>query len=222
MVSTELLVLNVTLGLLSSFSPCLFPLLPSYLANQLRMKQSKIESVFSSLALIAGIIVVFFSIGFLSTYIGEFLINNRNTLARIQALIILIAALILLISPQFMYNIKLPEKLENFIYSDEGQKNSLMFSFILGLVYTIIAAPCAGALFISVWAGMIGQTIFTQFLLVLAFAFGAGIPFLAMSLFVEEIKGETIGKIHATSSWVSRILGIIFLITAVWLFYDTL
>lgn len=221
MVSSELLTANIIIGLLSSFSPCLFPLLPSYLATQVKMKQSKMTSLMSSLALILGIVVVFFSIGFIANKFEQALIQNYFIFAKIQAAILIIAGLILIKTPSFMYKIRLPSKLENFIYSENTQKNSILFSFILGLVYTIIAAPCAGALFLGVWSQLIGQTIFDQFLLVLFFAIGAGLPFLAMSLFIEDITPKTIGKIHSTSSKITIILGIIFILVGIWLIFDS-
>lgn len=221
MVSSELLTANIIIGLLSSFSPCLFPLLPSYLATQMKMKQSKMTSLLSSLALILGIVVVFFSIGFIANIFEQALIQNYFIFARIQAVILIIAGLILIKTPSFMYKIRLPSKLENFIYSENAQKNSILFSFILGLVYTIIAAPCAGALFLGVWSQLIGQTIIDQFLLVLFFALGAGLPFLAMSLFIEDITPKTIGRIHSTSSKISIILGIIFIMVGIWLIFDS-
>lgn len=221
MVSSELLTANIIIGLLSSFSPCLFPLLPSYLATQMKMKQSKMTSLLSSLALILGIVVVFFSIGFIANKFEQALIQNYFIFARIQAVILIIAGLILIKTPSFMYKIRLPSKLENFIYSENAQKNSILFSFILGLVYTIIAAPCAGALFLGVWSQLIGQTIIDQFLLVLFFALGAGLPFLAMSLFIEDITPKTIGRIHSTSSKISIILGIIFIMVGIWLIFDS-
>lgn len=221
MVSSELLTANIIIGLLSSFSPCLFPLLPSYLATQVKMKQSKMTSLLSSLALILGIVVVFFSIGFIANKFEQALIQNYFIFARIQAVILIIAGLILIKTPSFMYKIRLPSKLENFIYSENAQKNSILFSFILGLVYTIIAAPCAGALFLGVWSQLIGQTIIDQFLLVLFFALGAGLPFLAMSLFIEDITPKTIGRIHSTSSKISIILGIIFIMVGILLIFDS-
>lgn len=185
------------------------------------MKQSKMTSLLSSLALILGIVVVFFSIGFIANKFEQALIQNYFIFARIQAVILIIAGLILIKTPSFMYKIRLPSKLENFIYSENAQKNSILFSFILGLVYTIIAAPCAGALFLGVWSQLIGQTIIDQFLLVLFFALGAGLPFLAMSLFIEDITPKTIGRIHSTSSKISIILGIIFIMVGILLIFDS-
>ncbi len=216
----NLIIANLTLGLLSSFSPCLFPLLPSYLATQVKMKQSKMISILSSLALVAGIVIVFFGIGLLSNLIGDFLILNYAFFARFQAVLLIIAGLILIASPSFMYNIKLPEWIENYIYSEDNQKNSIVFSFLLGLVYTIIAAPCAGGFFIAVWVNLLGQTAMNQLVLVLFFAIGAGLPFLMIGLFADEIRGETIGKIHAASSRISKILGSIFILVGIYIFYD--
>lgn len=222
MAFAELIVANITLGILSSFSPCLFPLLPSYIATQLKLKQSKFVSFLSSLALITGIIIVFLAIGLLSNSISGALLKNYATFATIQSLLLIFAGILLIKTPQFMYNIRLPEKLEAFLYNENAQRNSIFFSFILGLVYTIIAAPCAGALFLTVWNMLLGQSFVNQFILVFFFAVGAGFPFLFISLFVDELQPKTIGKIHSASSNISLFLGIIFVILGLYLLKDVI
>lgn len=208
-------------GLLSSFSPCLFPLLPSYVATSVRAKQSQKQAILSSLALISGIIVVFFLIGLVSsTFLGAFLLDNVQILATIQAALLVIAGLIMIRTPSFIYKIRLPSKIENAIYDEEKSKNMYLFNFILGLLYTIIAAPCAAGYFLAVWGFMLDISLLDQFLLVVIFSIAAGLPFLVMSLFLPEIQGETIGKIHSTSSTLSKIMGVIFVGVGIWLYLD--
>lgn len=208
-------------GLLSSFSPCLFPLLPSYVATAVRAKQSKKQAFISSLFLIMGILIVFFSIGLLSKFIGDFLFQNQSLFSRIQGSLLVIAGLIMIKPPSFIYNIRLPDKLQQAIYNEESAKNMYIFSFGLGLVYTIIAAPCAAGYFLAVWILLAKFVLVEQLFLVAAFSLGAGLPFIIMSLYLPQISGGTIGKIHSASSKVTLVLGLIFIAIGVWLIIDT-
>ena len=211
----------LTFGLLSSFSPCLFPLLPSYVATAVRAKQSKKQAFISSLFLVAGILIVFFVIGLLSKFIGDFLLANLVLFSRIQGSLLIIAGLIMLKPPGFIYNIRLPDKLQQAIYNEESAKNMYIFSFGLGLVYTIIAAPCAAGYFLYVWISLAEFVILDQLFLVAAFSLGAGLPFIIMSLYLPQISGGTIGKIHSASSKITLVLGLVFIAIGIWLIIDT-
>ena len=71
------LTINFTLGLLATFSPCLFPLFPTYVAIVTKSGHSKAKSVLSSLSLMAGVLLVFLSLTFLTNQaFRSFLIDN--------------------------------------------------------------------------------------------------------------------------------------------------
>ncbi|MHA2504208.1 MAG: cytochrome c biogenesis CcdA family protein, partial [Candidatus Kariarchaeaceae archaeon] len=183
MAVAELLVINLILGLLSAFSPCLFPLLPSYVAMILQTKQSRRTVIFSSFFLILGLMVVFLFIGAISNSIGSFLISNYSLFAKIQGAILILAGLFMIRTPSFIYKITLPDRVENWLYDENrGASRPYLFSFMLGLLFTIIAAPCASGFFLFVWFTLAGQTFTSQVALVLAFAVGVGLPFLLIAL----------------------------------------
>lgn len=212
---------NFALGLLSSFSPCLFPLLPTYVTVSAKTTNSQKEGLISSLMVILGILVVFSLFGLLSGLIGSFLFENYNIFGLIQGLLILISGLVLLISPSFLYNIHLPARLENYIYRDT-QKNKYYISFILGLAYTIIAAPCAAGYFILVWSSILQQQFTSKIIILLAFALGAGIPFILISVFIGNIKSSTVNIIHKTTVLTSKFLGLILIGASFFLLNDVL
>ncbi len=207
-----------TLGLLSSLSPCLFPLLPSYVASMVRLKLSRKKTLLSSLLLILGIMIVFLIIGMLSNFIGDFLIRNLPLFTKIQAIIIIIAGLIMIKTPKIFYKIHLPEKIERMLYDESNDKNLYIFSFSLGLIYTIIAAPCAAGFFLGFWGLLINEVFINQLLLVLVFSFGAGIPFIVLGLILPDIQPSTVGKIHKSTRGLSITLGIIFIALGIWIY----
>jgi len=223
MASIELLLLNLIMGLLSSFSPCLFPLLPSYVAMTLRSNHSRLKIFLSSLFLISGLMVVFLSIGAISNLIGGFLLKNYALFAKIQGGILIIAGLLMIKTPGFIYEITLPDRLENWLYDENRSENRpYIFSFVLGLLFTIIATPCAAGFFLTVWGTLIGEAFGSQVLLVLAFSLGAGLPFMIMSLFLPQVRGDLINKMHSANSKISFVLGIFLVIIGIILIVDLL
>lgn len=214
----ELIVLNIVIGLLSAFSPCLFPLLPSYVALTLRSNQSRTTTFFSSFALIGGILTVFFSLGLVANLIGQFLLRNYSLFARIQGGLLIVAGLIMIKTPNFIYRISLPDSIENKLFNSDEDHNPLLFSYLVGLLFTIIAAPCASGYFLVAWTSLIGQNLINQFLLVIAFSLGAGFPFVLMSILTPELKGDIVGKVRQTSAGITIVLGMILVAVGAWLF----
>ena len=89
----SIMILNFLFGLLSAFSPCLFPLLPTYVATTLRSDNSRLKIFISSLFLILGLLTVFLLIGTISNLIGTFLLNNYVLFARIQGALLILAGI---------------------------------------------------------------------------------------------------------------------------------
>lgn len=220
MVSTEILVLNFLLGLLASFSPCMFPLLPSYVAITVKTEQSSRNTLLSSLFLIAGILVVFGFFGLIINLLGSFLIRNYSSFAKLQSIILVIAGVIMIKTPNLITKIHLPIRIERFLFTENKNQNIYVFNFLVGLSYTIIAAPCAASIFITVWANFIGKSIIYQFFIVLSFSFGAGLPFIIMSLYIPQIRSDIIGKIHNAQRKISITLGIILIFVGLWLYTE--
>jgi cytochrome c-type biogenesis protein len=202
------------LGILASFSPCSFPLMPSYfavLASDNNADRSKI--MLSILALGAGIMIVFSIIGLVfSAIIGGFFIRNFSTFIIFQTLIFLIIGLIMIKTPKIIYRIQLPSSLNNLLYKERVQSRIVLFSFLLGLFYTIIALPCAFGYFIISWNLVINANLTVKFLGFLCFSLGATIPFIIIGLFVPELKGSVVQKVHRGAEYVKIALGVIILL----------
>ncbi|MCH8906199.1 MAG: cytochrome c biogenesis protein CcdA, partial [Candidatus Heimdallarchaeota archaeon] len=198
--NSELIIIHLLFGLLASFSPCLFPLLPSYVALTIQSKHNKKTIFISSLFLILGILTVFLTIGLISAQIGNFLLKNYSNFAKIQALLLILAGTVLIRPPNFFYKFQIPAKLENMLYNEDSARNPYLFNYIVGLSYTFIAAPCAGGIFIAVWRNMIASSNpIDPFLIIVAFSLGAGMPFLFMSLYLPTLNSQIIGRIQNAS-----------------------
>ncbi len=222
MVLAELILTNFLLGLLSVFSPCLFPLLPSYIAVTLKENQGRLTIFLSSIFLMLGLMTVFVFIGFISQFIGEFLLSNYNLFARIQGMIIIIAGIIIIRPPNFISSFSLPSQFQDWLYNEETiLKRPYLYNFILGLLFTLIAAPCAAGFFILSWNTLLEVDSFSsKLLLIFGFTLGVGLPFIFMSLFVPQVRAELVNKMHSATNKISIVLGIILIIIGSLLILD--
>ena len=127
-------------GLFIAVSPCLFPLLPLFLINSLHSADSRRRSVLVTTVLVAGILssVAFFIA--IAGFIGSFLIDFYIEFQAILGLIILFLGLVMMSST-------LQKKLKLSYLSLKTQPSApsnLVSVYVVGLGYSLLAAPCSG------------------------------------------------------------------------------
>ncbi|MCH8908356.1 MAG: hypothetical protein IH840_14810 [Candidatus Heimdallarchaeota archaeon] len=219
MVTLVILSINLIFGLLTTFSPCLFPLLPTYLAIISSSGNSLRKRTISVFALMLGVFIVFFVMSiFLNATISRFLILNYVTFARFQAILLILSGYLIIQKPSFLSKIQVPNKFYQLLYDHEDKPSPIKISFMLGLFYTIIAAPCAGGYFITIWLQTLGKSIIEQVLLILVFSIGVGLPFLVFSVLFPSTKSINIPGLGATSNRISIVVGIILILSGFYLF----
>jgi cytochrome c-type biogenesis protein len=215
---TGIIPIALTLGVLSALSPCLFPLFPNYVAVSVKRNPSFLASLTSAFLVTLGILTVLMIFAKVASYtLASFLVRNYLYFAITQAAIIIISGLLLMFNPSFLYKIKLPQSIESWIFSEEALNNYFILSYVLGLLFTIIAAPCASGYFLSVISLTITQSFVQQLIVLTSYSIGAGFPFLIFSVFNVKLKGQTIGKIHFFNKKGSLILGFILVIAGIWI-----
>lgn len=103
-IETSVPILTVFLqGLLSFFSPCVFPLVPLYLGYLTggakyvdadgRIQYPRRQAIVNTLFFILGISFTFFLLGFGFTALGQFFSSNRMLFARISGIIMVLFGL---------------------------------------------------------------------------------------------------------------------------------
>ncbi|OLS19449.1 MAG: hypothetical protein HeimC2_41290 [Candidatus Heimdallarchaeota archaeon LC_2] len=216
----ELLIVNFILGVLSSLSPCLFPLFPSYVALSLKNEPSKKSGIGSSLSLIVGIVTVLLAFTLIMNYtIISFLISNYLYFAMGQGILLILAGILLIKTPAIIYNIKIPSSIENWLFSDK-KKNFITMSYVLGILYTIIAAPCALGYFLGVISTVVNKQIIEQLFLITSYSFGAGLPFFLYAIFSPILSSNSIDGFHRFSNKASKIIGGVILFLGAWMMYN--
>lgn len=182
-------------GLLSFFSPCVFPLVPlymGYLAGGMQEVDENGQIIYPrrkiflhTVAFVLGIGVSFLLLGFGFTLIGQFFKDYRVWFARISGIIMIWFGL-------YQMGILGKSKVldeERRLYFDFGKWGMNPISaWILGFTFSFAWTPCVGPTLTSVllMAGTSGTTV-NGLLLILVYILGFTLPFLVVGFFTGEV-----------------------------------
>ena len=215
-------------GVLSFLSPCVLPLIPSYVSYITGISFEDFKAgekalirkitILNSLAFVFGFSTVFILMGISSSYVGSFLAYYYDQIRIVGGIIIILLGLYI------MGVLKL-----NFLSSEKrihlkSKPRGLIGSYIVGLTFGAGWTPCIGPILGSILfvAGTSGSVMF-GFKLLLVYSAGLAIPFLATSLAMSTfiIRFSAIQKYMRLIMIISGILlisfGIILLMDKVYL-----
>jgi len=173
-------------GFLSFISPCVLPLVPSYLTyitgvsfKELTDEKVKVRwvTLSHSLLFIMGFSTIFILMGASASYLGQLLVRHQYWIMKAGGVLIIILGI------QFTGLINLP-----FLQMEKrfelGKKPiGYLGSFVVGLVFAAGWTPCIGPILsaILLYAGT-SKNFTTGIFLLAVYSLGLGIPFLLASL----------------------------------------
>jgi cytochrome c-type biogenesis protein len=207
-------------GVLVFLSPCIFPLIPSYLSylTGISFKELKgdvtpkerrnirITTMIHSLMFIIGFTVVFVSLGTTVSYMGKLLFDYQDVLKKISAVIIILFGLMI----TGVLRIGFLEKEKKIEY----RKKSINYfgSLLVGATFAIAWTPCVGPILgsILVYASSTASMKLGVKLLT-AFSLGLGVPFFLASLLVNSFLLFS-SRIKAYLRWVNIIGGTVLVV----------
>lgn len=208
-------------GVATSLSPCLFPLLPTYLALTMQTDNNRRKGFFSAIYLTLGIVTTFLILAVvIKLSIGnviDFLLKSSVDLNVFLSLILFISVIIIFIGPEKLPLVnRTPQFASNIL--DKAQNDTMSTAYVMGLVYTLIAAPCAFPIFLAVISEVIVLDSLTAFLAILIYSFGAGIPFMILGGLIPEAKQTIFHKYKSIAPKIKYITASILLFMALYLF----
>lgn len=191
-------------GVLSFLSPCVLPLVPTYLVY---LGGERGRPLFNALFFIFGFGTVFFLLGLPFTLLGGLLFEHRQTLARIGGVVLILFGLYMLgLRPRWGVSLRY-----------EGDTGRPVGAFLLGATLALGWTPCIGPILgailtLTAVGGGVG--------LLLAYILGLAVPFFLVALFAERIKGW-LRKAGRLSHYVELFAGVVLLLVGILLLTGT-
>jgi len=179
-------------GLLSFLSPCVFPLIPSYITYitglsfadlQAEHPTHKVrqQTIVHSLLFIAGFTTVFVLLGASATFIGGFLDQYRDLVRKVGGILILTFGIH--ITGLIPIKMLLGEKRVTVHRKPAGYAGS----FLVGLAFAAGWTPCIGPILGSILAvATTEETVYHGIALLLIYSLGLGLPFFLASLAMHQ------------------------------------
>ena len=193
-------------GILTILSPCILPVLPFVFARAGR------SFARSTLPMLAGMAATFAIVATLAAVGGGWAVR-ANAVGRWAALLLLALFGIALVFPSVSDRLTRPlVALGSRLTEQQGQKESVWSSLILGVATGLLWAPCAGPILgIIFTAAAIQGASFSTTLLLLAYALGATTS-LALTLLVGGKLFARMKSSLGASERIRQALGVLVLI----------
>jgi cytochrome c-type biogenesis protein len=179
-------------GLLSFLSPCVLPLIPSYITYitgisfadlQAEHPTHKVrqQTIIHSLIFIAGFTTVFVLLGASATYIGNYLQSHMSLLRKIGGILIIIFGVH--VTGIFDIGMLLGEKRLTIHRKPAGY----LGSFVVGVAFAAGWTPCIGPILASIlMVAATEETVVHGIVLLLVYSLGLGLPFFLSSLAMHQ------------------------------------
>ncbi len=215
-------VLAVMAGLFSFFSPCAFPLLPSYIAFYMRPDDE--EEPKSGLTMgfkaAAGIVLVFGILGGIGMLFGSFILRGLPYLEPLVGAIILILG-ITLVAGLDVFS-RLGFGWQNFksklFPRSKNQTNDS--PFLYGVGYASASLACVGPVFLAIIASswLTGGLMGTALVLALHLLTMAVLMIL-FSLLTVYFRDTVVKDFRDKIEWINKISGVVLIIAGIYLIY---
>jgi cytochrome c-type biogenesis protein len=179
-------------GVFSFLSPCVLPLIPSYLSfvsgvslDEMRGEQERLRVrsrvVLNSLAFIVGFSLVFVSLGASASFLGGLFLNFRNSIRIIGGVFVLLVGLYLIGA----FKITALERYLQFGLKDKPA--GYLGSVLVGITFAVAWTPCVGpilgaTLALASTAGEVSRGT----LLLSSYAAGLALPFFLSALAINS------------------------------------
>jgi len=218
---------SMLMGIVSFASPCILPLIPSYVSyitgisfDELVGPGSRRKNInttlLHSLAFVAGFTVVFVLLGATASIIGQLMIEHLKTIRIVGGMLMIVLGL-------FVSDvIPIPFLQQDAKIHLKDRPAGFLGTFLVGIVFAAGWTPCTGPfLAAALMQAAQSETMVTGMMLLVFYSLGIGIPFIlsavAISVFLSSFKKlkDYLRAIKIASGVILIIMGLL-LITDKW------
>lgn len=199
---TPTLTLAFTAGILSFLSPCVLPLVPSYLAYVGGSGATRRSLLIrNALLFVAGFSMIFVALGASASALGSLLRANRAVLTVGGGILVILFGLVLL------GVIRMPVLMRDTRVQARHDASTPVGAVLLGMAFAAGWTPCIGPVLggILTLAGASG-TLLEGVIMLAVYSAGLAIPFLAAALALEPFLRVS-RRFRSWLPWVERAAG---------------
>ena len=192
------LVIAFLAGMISFLSPCVLPIVPSYLAymsgitlSDAKEKDSSKSVFWVAMCFVMGLSTVFLILGFAASALGSIFLSNQGSFNLVAGLVIMLFGL------HFIKIIRLGFLDQELRFGASSRDGTAFGAFVLGLAFAFGWTPCIGPQLASILVLAASEKTVSQGTILLGvYAIGLGLPFLIVALFLNRLS--------ATMFWLKR------------------
>lgn len=202
------LTISFTAGLLSFLSPCVLPLIPSYVSfitglSLDDVQRSRRVAMAHALLFIAGFTLIFLALGASATMVGRLLFRHRDWVERVGAVLVITLGLYLL--GVFNFGALARERRYHFANKPLGYLGTLL----VGMAFAAGWTPCIGPILGAVLTFTASAADLNRgLLLLLAYSLGLAVPFFLAALMIDRFMA-LFQRYRGALIWTSRLSGVL-------------
>ena len=207
---TPTLSLAFTAGLLSFLSPCVLPLVPSYLAYVGGSGATSRRLLLRNASLfVVGFSLIFIGLGASASALGSLLRDHREVLTIVGGVLVIAFGLVLL------GVIRLPVLMRDTRVHATHDASTPWGAVLLGMAFAAGWTPCIGPVLggILTLAGATG-TLIDGVTMLAVYSLGLAVPFLAAALALEQFLRVS-RRVRSWLPWIERTSGALLLLAGV-------
>ncbi|SKA12895.1 cytochrome c biogenesis CcdA family protein [Selenihalanaerobacter shriftii] len=207
-------------GLISFLSPCVLPLIPTYITylsgvsvDEIKNKQESNrfnkKLYLNSIMFVLGFSAIFILLGMSATFIGRFMLQNQSIIRKISGVIVIIFGLHMtgIIKLSFFYKEKKVHYRPN--------KVTAISSFLLGMAFSAGWTPCIGPILSSILIyASSSQSLWLGGGLLATYSLGLAVPFLLTAVFINYLSNY-LNRLNKYLNKISIVSGIFLIIMGV-------
>jgi cytochrome c-type biogenesis protein len=206
-------------GLLSFLSPCVLPLIPSYVTfvtglSLEDVQRSRRIALMHALLFILGFTLVFLALGATATTVGRLLGYNRVWVGRVGGVLVIVFALYLL--GVFNFGFFSQERRVHLATKPLGYFGTVL----VGMAFAAGWTPCIGPILGAVLTYTASSADLDRGLvLLLAYSLGLAVPFLLAALLIDRFIA-VFQRYRGALVWATRVAGVLLLVVGVLMLTD--
>ena len=208
------LTISFTAGVLSFLSPCVLPLIPSYVSfitglSLDDVQQSRRATLVHALLFIAGFTMVFMALGATATVFGRLFFQQRDWVGRVGGVLVILLGLYLL----GVLNIGALGRERRVHIADKPL--GYLGTVLVGMAFAAGWTPCIGPILGAVLTYTASSADLNRGLLLLfAYSLGLAVPFLLAALMIDRFM-VLFKRYRGALVWMSRISGVLLIVIGV-------